>query len=103
MFVIVSSLAFVMPNATALALADHPAVAGTSAASSRSDRTRRGRRGERRRPQNRPFTRRPTARASSSRVGYALPQRDGDGGRPWSSLRELLMTRADCMSQAVSR
>jgi DHA1 family bicyclomycin/chloramphenicol resistance-like MFS transporter len=32
MFVIVSSLAFVMPNATALALADHPAVAGTASA-----------------------------------------------------------------------
>ena len=32
MFVIVSSLAFVLPNATALALADHPAVAGTASA-----------------------------------------------------------------------
>ena len=32
MFVIVSGLAFVMPNATALALADHPAVAGTASA-----------------------------------------------------------------------
>jgi DHA1 family bicyclomycin/chloramphenicol resistance-like MFS transporter len=32
MFVIVSSLAFVLPNATALALADHPEVAGTGSA-----------------------------------------------------------------------
>jgi len=32
MFVIVSSLAFVLPNATALALADHPEVAGTASA-----------------------------------------------------------------------
>jgi MFS transporter, DHA1 family, multidrug resistance protein len=32
MFVIVSSLAFVIPNATVLALADHPAVAGTASA-----------------------------------------------------------------------
>lgn len=32
MFVIVSSLAFVIPNATALALADHPTVAGTASA-----------------------------------------------------------------------
>jgi DHA1 family bicyclomycin/chloramphenicol resistance-like MFS transporter len=32
MFVIVSSLAFVLPNATALALADHAAVAGTASA-----------------------------------------------------------------------
>jgi MFS transporter, DHA1 family, multidrug resistance protein len=32
MFVIVSGLAFVLPNATALALADHPAVAGTASA-----------------------------------------------------------------------
>ena len=32
MFVIVSSLAFVLPNATALALADHGAVAGTASA-----------------------------------------------------------------------
>jgi MFS transporter, DHA1 family, multidrug resistance protein len=32
MFAIVSSLAFVMPNATALALADHPEVAGTASA-----------------------------------------------------------------------
>jgi MFS transporter, DHA1 family, multidrug resistance protein len=32
MFVIVSSLAFVLPNATALALADHAAVAGTAPA-----------------------------------------------------------------------
>ena len=32
MFVIVSSLAFVLPNATALALADHPSVAGTASA-----------------------------------------------------------------------
>jgi MFS transporter, DHA1 family, multidrug resistance protein len=32
MFVIVSSLAFVMPNATALALADHAGVAGTASA-----------------------------------------------------------------------
>jgi DHA1 family bicyclomycin/chloramphenicol resistance-like MFS transporter len=32
MFVIVSSLAFVLPNATALALADHAGVAGTASA-----------------------------------------------------------------------
>ena len=32
MFVIVSSLAFVLPNSTALALADHPEVAGTASA-----------------------------------------------------------------------
>jgi DHA1 family bicyclomycin/chloramphenicol resistance-like MFS transporter len=32
MFAIVSSLAFVLPNATALALADHPEVAGTASA-----------------------------------------------------------------------
>ena len=32
MFVIVSSLAFVLPNATALALADHASVAGTASA-----------------------------------------------------------------------
>lgn len=32
MFVIVSSLAFVIPNATVLALADHPTVAGTASA-----------------------------------------------------------------------
>jgi DHA1 family bicyclomycin/chloramphenicol resistance-like MFS transporter len=32
MFVIVSSLAFVLPNSTALALADHPTVAGTASA-----------------------------------------------------------------------
>jgi DHA1 family bicyclomycin/chloramphenicol resistance-like MFS transporter len=32
MFVIVSSLAFVLPNSTALALADHPDVAGTASA-----------------------------------------------------------------------
>jgi DHA1 family bicyclomycin/chloramphenicol resistance-like MFS transporter len=32
MFVIVSSLSFVLPNSTALALADHPTVAGTASA-----------------------------------------------------------------------
>ncbi|MEA2320130.1 MAG: transporter, family, multidrug resistance protein [Solirubrobacteraceae bacterium] len=32
MFVVVTSLAFVMPNATALALADHPEVAGSASA-----------------------------------------------------------------------
>jgi DHA1 family bicyclomycin/chloramphenicol resistance-like MFS transporter len=32
MFVIVSSLAFVLPNSTALALADHPEIAGTASA-----------------------------------------------------------------------
>jgi DHA1 family bicyclomycin/chloramphenicol resistance-like MFS transporter len=32
MFLIVSSISFVMPNATALALADHPEVAGTASA-----------------------------------------------------------------------
>ena len=32
MFVIVSSLSFVLPNSTALALADHPEVAGTASA-----------------------------------------------------------------------